>query len=361
MSSDISIRVHNLCKCYQIYDRPSDRLKQLVFPRLQRLGGIQPKRYHREFWALNDVSFEISKGETVGIIGCNGSGKSTLLQMLCGTLNPTSGSIETYGRVAALLELGSGFNPEFTGRENVYMNAAVLGLSKDEIDTRYEDIASFADIGQFIDQPVKTYSSGMYVRLAFSVATNVSPDILIVDEALSVGDAAFQAKCMRRFDEFRNNGTTILLVTHDLGTVLQFSSKCYLLDAGKKLDVENPKLAVDTFKKLLLRQTRKAFDRKPTANARIMALQNGTWSKNYILNTDGCEVYGNQAAHITDFGVFDKEGGLIEQRLLLGERYIFRMQVTFLTNVNDPIFTLTFRDLTGREIAGTNTKNEKII
>ena len=200
-SNDIAISVSNLSKCYQIYDNPRDRLKQFVMPRIRRVAGKPQKQYFREFWALKEVSFDISKGEVVGIIGRNGSGKSTLLQMFCGTLNPTSGNVQTHGRIAALLELGSGFNPEFTGRENVYMNAAVLGLSKDEIDSRYDEIAMFADIGDFIEQPVKTYSSGMVVRLAFAVASCVDPEILVVDEALAVGDSVFQAKCFRRFQQ----------------------------------------------------------------------------------------------------------------------------------------------------------------
>ena len=189
--TDIAIKVQNLSKCYHIYDSPRDRLKQFIAPRLQRLTWQTPKQYFREFWAVKDVSFEIKKGETVGIIGRNGSGKSTLLQMICGTLNPSHGSIETNGRIAALLELGSGFNPEFTGRENVYMNASVLGLSNKEIDERFDDIVAFADIGEFVEQPVKTYSSGMMVRLAFAVIAHVDADILIIDEALAVGDAFF--------------------------------------------------------------------------------------------------------------------------------------------------------------------------
>ena len=216
--SDIAIRVNNLSKCYHLYDAPRDRLKQFVAPRLQRLAGQEPKQYFREFWALKDVSFEVKKGETVGIIGRNGSGKSTLLQLICGTLTPTSGSVETHGRIAALLELGSGFNPEFTGRENVYMNAAVLGLSKEEIDARFEDIAAFADIGQFIEQPVKTYSSGMYVRLAFAVIAHVDADILVVDEALAVGDAVFTQKCMRFIRSFQENGS-LIFVSHDTASV----------------------------------------------------------------------------------------------------------------------------------------------
>ena len=206
MSSDVAIKVDNLCKCYQIYDKPRDRLFQML------MRGH--RQYYREFWALTDVSFEIKRGETVGIIGRNGSGKSTLLQMVCGTLNPTSGSIQTSGRIAALLELGSGFNFEFTGRENVYMNGSVLGLSKEEIDACFDDIAAFADIGDFIEQPVKTYSSGMMVRLAFAVQATIEPDILIVDEALAVGDEKFQRKCFARLEALKARGTSILFVSH---------------------------------------------------------------------------------------------------------------------------------------------------
>lgn len=219
MSSDeIAIRVSKLSKRYEIYDTPRDRLKQFVMPRAQRFAGRAPREYFREFWALNDVSFEIRRGETVGVIGRNGSGKSTLLQMICGTLTPTSGSIETSGRIAALLELGSGFNPEFTGRENIYLNASVLGLTIEEIDARYDDIVAFADIGQFVEQPVKTYSSGMYLRLAFAVIAHVDADILVVDEALAVGDAVFTQKCMRFIRKFQERGT-LIFVSHDTASV----------------------------------------------------------------------------------------------------------------------------------------------
>jgi len=232
MSSDIAIKVENLSKCYHIYDKPRDRLMQGIMPRLQRMAGRQPRQYCRDFWALQNVSFEVNKGETVGIIGCNGSGKSTLLQMICGTLTSTSGNIQTNGRVAALLELGAGFNPEFTGRENVYMNASILGLAKEEIDARFDKIAAFADIGDFLEQPVKTYSSGMYVRLAFSVVVHVNADILIVDEALSVGDAFFQAKCMSRMKHIVESGTTILFVSHDINTVKALCKRTLWLDHG---------------------------------------------------------------------------------------------------------------------------------
>jgi lipopolysaccharide transport system ATP-binding protein len=223
MSFDFAIQAKNLGKCYQIYEQPLDRLKQ-SFWRSKR-------RFYQEFWALRDVSFEIRKGETVGIIGSNGSGKSTLLQIICGTLNPTEGEVTINGRVAALLELGAGFNPEFTGRENVYMNAAIMGLSTAEIDLRYDEIAAFANIGSFIEQPVKTYSSGMYVRLAFATAINVSPDILVVDEALSVGDARFQQKCMARIRKFCRSGT-VIFVSHDMAAVTELCSRVIWIESG---------------------------------------------------------------------------------------------------------------------------------
>lgn len=246
MSSDIAISVKNLSKRYEIYANPRDRLKQFVLPRLQGLVRQAPKQYFKDFWALKDVSFEVKKGETVGIIGRNGSGKSTLLQMICGTLNPTEGSVQTNGRIAALLELGSGFNPEFTGRENVYMNAAVLGLSREEVEGRFDEIAAFADIGEFIDQPVKTYSSGMAVRIAFAVAVNVKPDMLIVDEALSVGDIRFQAKCIRAISVIKENGAAILFVTHSPGQIEALCDRAIWLNDGV--------LKKDGLPKVLMRQ-----------------------------------------------------------------------------------------------------------
>ncbi len=234
MSSDkIAIRISNVSKCYEIYERPQDRLKQSVHPRFQRLFGRPPKRYYREFWALKDVSFEVNQGEAVGIIGRNGAGKSTLLQTICGTLNPTTGSVEVNGTVAALLELGSGFNPEFTGRENVYLSASMLGLTKEEIDNRFDEIAAFADIGDFLEQPIKIYSSGMLMRLAFAVNTCVDPEILIVDEALGVGDAPFQSKCFKRLKQLISDGTSILFVSHDISTVRSICDRALWLKSGQ--------------------------------------------------------------------------------------------------------------------------------
>jgi len=233
MSSDKpAVSVRDLSKCYQIYDRPADRLKQFVAPRLQRLVGKVPRQYFREFWALKGVSFEVARGESIGIVGRNGSGKSTLLQIICGTLNPTQGAVETDGRIAALLELGSGFNAEFSGRDNVYLNAALLGLSRQEVDQRFDDIAAFADVGEHLDQPVKTYSSGMFVRLAFAVMAHVDAEILVVDEALSVGDAVFTQRCMRYIRSFQERGT-LLFVSHDTASVQNLCQRAIWLDHGK--------------------------------------------------------------------------------------------------------------------------------
>ncbi len=228
MSSDIIVKIENLSKCYEIYENPRDRLKQFILPRLQN----NKKKYYKEFWAVKNVSFEIKKGETLGIIGFNGAGKSTLLQMICGTLNQTDGKIYTNAKISALLELGAGFNPEFTGRENVFMNCALHGMSHQNTLDRFDEIAEFAGIGEFIDQPVKFYSSGMFARLAFSAAVHVDPDLLIVDEALSVGDMAFQEKSINKMKEIRQSGTSILFVTHSISAVRNFCDTAMWLDKG---------------------------------------------------------------------------------------------------------------------------------
>jgi len=261
-SNDVAIRVTNLSKCYQIYEAPHDRLKQFVVPKLQKLLDKTPKQYFKEFWALKEVSFEVKKGETVGIIGRNGSGKSTLLQIICGTLMPSNGSIETNGRIAALLELGSGFNYEFTGSENIYMYASVLGLTTDEIDNQYEKIVAFADIGDFIEQPIKTYSSGMVVRLAFAVIAHVDADILVIDEALSVGDAFFVQKCMRFLRDFMKNGT-VIFVSHDTGAILNLCERGILLEEGVIAAQGSPKKIIQRYlEKLCESQQGESADQK---------------------------------------------------------------------------------------------------
>ncbi|MBZ9768442.1 MULTISPECIES: ABC transporter ATP-binding protein [unclassified Mesorhizobium] len=248
---DVAIRVRDVSKHHVMFERPEDRFKQMVIPRVERLVGRPPRRYFRDFAALSGISFEIGRGETVGIIGRNGSGKSTLLQIVCGTLPPTSGSVEVNGRIAALLELGAGFNPEFTGRENVFLNASILGIPRKEMEWRFDDIARFADIGPFVDQPVKTYSSGMYVRLAFATAINVDPDILVVDEALSVGDEAFQRKCFARIEDIKDKGGTILFVSHSAQTIVQLCSRAMLIDAGEKILEGRPKAVVSQYQRLV--------------------------------------------------------------------------------------------------------------
>ena len=241
MSSEkFAIKVENVSKVFNIYEKPQDRLKQAILPRIQRHLGLRSRSYHTQYSALSNISLEIKKGETLGIVGQNGAGKSTLLQIICGTLSPTLGKVHTSGRVAALLELGSGFNPEFTGRDNVYMNAAILGLSREEIDSKFESIINFADIGDFLDQPVKTYSSGMTLRLAFSVIAHVDADILIVDEALAVGDAFFTQKCMRFLRSFMEHGT-VLFVSHDTGAVVNLCDRAILLKGGQIHQAGTPK------------------------------------------------------------------------------------------------------------------------
>lgn len=233
MSSEIAIRVENISKCYEVYGSPQDRLKQFILPGVHRLIGKGKEKYYKEFWALSDISFDIKRGESVGILGRNGSGKSTLLQCITGTMYPTNGTVTTKGRIAALLELGSGFNPDFTGRENVYLNGMLLGFSREQVEEKFDAIASFADIGLHLDQPVKTYSSGMMLRLAFAVQVQVEPDILIIDEALAVGDALFQKRCFQRIEKLLSDGTTLLFVSHDQESVRTLTSRALLLTKGR--------------------------------------------------------------------------------------------------------------------------------
>ena len=366
-NSDLAIRVQNLSKCYQIYDKPHHRLKQSLYPRLQRFIGSSPKQYFREFWALKDVSFEVKKGETVGIIGRNGSGKSTLLQIICGTLAPTGGNVETKGRIAALLELGSGFNPEFTGRENVYMNAAVLGLSKEEVNERFDSIAAFADIGQFIEQPVKTYSSGMYVRLAFAVAVNVEPDILIVDEALAVGDMLFQTKCMIRLKEMMDNGATVLFVSHDISTVKSLCQQSIYLQRGHIVCLGKASEVVDAYVAQMhselnaalkpIAETSAYMDPKATLAARpeketffeIKTLQVSTSDE--VQFPTGHNRYGDGGARILDVKLLNSRGQPTDN-LELHEAFTIQVAVRFNRDMDNCAIGYSFRDLKGIMLLG---------
>lgn len=370
--TDIAISVQNLSKCYQIYDNPRDRLKQFVLPRMQRFAGKAPKQYFSEFWALKDVSFEIKKGETVGIVGRNGSGKSTLLQLICGTLNPTSGSVQTNGRIAALLELGSGFNPEFTGRENVYMNAAVLGLSKEETDECFDDIAAFAEIGEFIEQPVKTYSSGMQVRLAFAVAINVDPEILIVDEALSVGDELFQRKCFSRIEGIRASGATILFVSHSGSAVVELCDRAVLIDAGEKLAVDLPKKIVGRYQKLLYapsdkrdiirEQIRRSSDHvaengsvietsQHKSHAPIEHTQELQESFDPNLNPTSTIEYESLGANINSPALRTLADELVNN-LVRGKTYRYTYNVQFTKSASNVRFGMLIKTISGVELGG---------
>lgn len=357
MSSDIAIKVENLNKCYQIYDKPRDRLKQML------MRGH--RQYYREFWALKNVSFEIKKGETVGIIGRNGSGKSTLLQMICGTLNPTSGSIQAHGRIAALLELGSGFNPEFTGRENVYMNASVLGLSKEEIDARFDEIVAFADIGDFIEQPVKTYSSGMYVRLAFAVQSQIEPDILIVDEALAVGDAKFQMKCFEQLRQLKENGTSILLVTHSSEQIVTHCSTAILLNNGAQIEIGEPKRVVNRYMDLLFGKEKKTPERstEQSANETALPVVKSAYtlsnSEDIFFSHPGYNSYeyrwGDGAATIMDFYlVADNEPYPSVVRTM--QRITLAVSIKFHRDFYRPILGITIKTKEGVTVYGVNSE-----
>lgn len=357
--TDVAISVNHVSKVYKLYDNPMDRLKESL--------GLSRKKKYKEHYALNGISFEIKKGETVGIIGTNGSGKSTILKIITGVLNPTSGSVQVDGRISALLELGAGFNMEYTGLENVYLNGTMLGFSKEEIDARLQDILDFADIGEFIHQPVKTYSSGMFVRLAFAVAINIDPEILIVDEALSVGDIFFQSKCFRKFEEFKERGKTILLVSHDLSSISKYCDRVILLNKGNKVSEGSPKVVVDEYKKILANksesvETETKEEAINTPDQEVQNEQNGkfsiknNWSKSFPLNPEFIE-YGTGKAEILDFLIRDCNGN-ITNLIEKDTEFEIEMKVKFYDAVSEPIFAYTIKDIRGTDLTGTNTMYE---
>jgi lipopolysaccharide transport system ATP-binding protein len=301
-SDDHAIIVEGVSKRYELYDAPRDRLKQFVFPRIRRLVGKTQKKYFREFWALKDVTLNIKRGESFGIVGRNGSGKSTLLQIITGTLSPTTGRVFTRGRVAALLELGSGFNPEFTGRENVYMNGALLGFDRQQIDQRFDAIAAFADIGEHLDQPIQTYSSGMLVRLAFAVQTQIEPDILIVDEALAVGDALFQKRCYRQIEKLLSNGCTLLFVSHDQEVVRTLTSRAVFLNAGSVAEYGTTTGVLFTYRKFLQRQEEAAFlDLQQKTKQELSSQKNNKSYGNRDVEILAVDVIGADTSHQSVF------------------------------------------------------------
>ena len=354
-----AIRISGLTKVYRLYDKPSDRLKEA-------LGFGGKKRYH-ELYALKNVSFDVKRGETVGIIGTNGSGKSTILKIITGVLSPTEGTVTADGRISALLELGAGFNMEYTGVENIYLNGTMMGFSEKEIEERMDSILSFADIGEFVHQPVKTYSSGMFVRLAFAVAINIDPEILIVDEALSVGDVFFQAKCYHKFEEFRAQGKTILFVSHDLGSVARYCDRVILLNKGDKLAEGEPQKMVDLYKKLLVGlPAEEGSGGLPGGDAEegsreaeeLAKKQESVEGLTGILPMNPyTNKYGEGQAHFTKLSIFD-DRGLVTSSIGKGTEFVLEARITFDCDVEAPICSYTFKSLKGADITGTNTMFE---
>lgn len=347
----VAIQVKGLEKAYKLYDKPSDRLKEAL--------GFGRKKRYKEHYALKGVDMTIYQGETVGIIGTNGSGKSTILKIITGVLNPTGGSVHVNGRISALLELGAGFNMEYNGIENIYLNGTMIGFSKKEIDAKMDDILNFADIGDYVYQPVKTYSSGMFVRLAFAVAINIEPEILIVDEALSVGDVFFQAKCYHKFEEFKEMGKTIVFVSHDLSSISKYCDRVVLLNQGVKLGEGSPKEMIDAYKQVLVGQYVPAADdqsllsdKEITAAAAAAA---GTVKGE--VNPELLE-YGTKDAVITGYKITD-DMGRETSALLKGKECTITMQVHFEHDIEAPIFAFTIKNIKGVEITGTNTMVEK--
>ena len=350
-----AISVQDITKIYRLYNRQRDRLWESL--------GLDFKKNYKEKHALSHVNFEVKKGETVGIIGTNGSGKSTMLKLITGVLTPTSGQIHVDGRISALLELGAGFNMEYTGIENVYLNGTMIGFTKEEIDQRLQSIIDFADIGDYINQPVKSYSSGMFVRLAFAVAINIDPEILIVDEALSVGDVFFQSKCYRKFEDFKREGKTILFVSHDLSAISRYCDRAILLNQGDKVYEGTPKEAIDIYKKVLVDQFHKGTGTADAAAADAQSEEGGKsagnmWKDMFPVNPSLVE-YGEKNAEILDYGLYD-EKGLPTSNFLKGSSFTVKMKIRAKETVLEPIFAFTIKNLKGIEICGTNTTMEKI-
>lgn len=373
LKNKYAIEVDKVTKIYKLYDKPIDRLKESL--------NLSHKEYHKDFYALNELSFQVEKGQTVGIIGTNGSGKSTILKIITGVLTPTTGQVKVNGKISALLELGAGFNMDYTGIENIYMNGTMMGYSKKEMDDKLQDILDFAEIGDFVYQPVKTYSSGMFVRLAFALAINVEPEILIVDEALSVGDVFFQSKCYRRMEEIRQSGTTILMVTHDMGSIIKYCDKVVLLNKGNFVAEGSAGHMVDLYKKILAGQM-EALDEELAAEKDGTAKNNGISDlemtdfaagisgnedkkqpepaglmKNKITINANRTEYGDGRAEIYDLGLFDERGNLTNL-LIKGEMFTIRECIRFHADIEAPIFTYTIKDKKGTDLTGTNTMFE---
>ena len=347
---EIAIAVDHISKVYKLYDKPMDRMVEAL--------GLTKKKKYREHFALSDVSFQVKKGECVGIIGTNGSGKSTILKIITGVLNPTGGTLTVNGRIQALLELGAGFNMEYTGIENIYLNGTMNGFTEQEIESRMQDILDFADIGDYVKQPVKTYSSGMFVRLAFSVAINIDPEILIVDEALSVGDVFFQAKCYHKFEEFKKMGKTIIFVSHDLSSVSKYCDRVVLLNQGVKLGEGSPKEMIDDYKRVLVGQYELPESKSESSLLNDEQIQVAVQKKAAKQDTSKLLEYGTKEAVIEQFYMTDDRGAE-SKSIIKGSQFTIHMKVRFMADLPAPIFAFSIKTVKGTEITGTNTMFEK--
>lgn len=360
LNNECVIEIKNLKKDYKMYKTKKARLLEAVLPFYEN---------HSTFSAINNLDLEIHKGEVLGILGKNGAGKSTLLKMITGVVTPTSGTIKVNGKISSLLELGAAFNQELTGEENIYQHGQVMGLTREEIEATKQDIIDFADIGDHLYQPVKTYSSGMFARLAFACAINVNPDILIVDEVLSVGDIAFQLKCFKKFEQFKEKGKTILFVTHNVTDVIRNCNRAIIINEGKKIYDGTVKDGVEKYKKIIVKQDKdkEQIDEKEkieNEQNKNFGLNKGniikdTWKENYAVNPNIIE-YGNGKADLIDFGIFDLNGNILTS-IPNDKEIVLKSKVVFNEKVVDPIFTMTVKDFKGLDMMGTNTLIEKIL
>lgn len=340
------IEVKKVSKVYKLYKNKKDRLREAL--------SMKRKKFHRDFYALEDINLDVKKGEVLGIIGRNGAGKSTLLKVITGVLTPTTGTVKINGKISALIELGAGFNPEYTGMENIFFYGILMGFSREEMENKVEEIINFADIGDFINQPVKNYSSGMFARLAFSVAINVEPDILIVDEALSVGDIFFQEKCYKKFAEFKNNGKTILFVTHDVNTIIKYCDSAIIIKEGKILQKGAPTEITNLFKKVTIENKIEQYDNNLKIKENFKERQK--WSDRMELNTNS-DIYGSNELEIKDFGIFNSNNE-VTNTLYLNEEFELKIKIKFLKETTNPIIAFGIRDVKGNEILGTNSELE---
>ena len=360
---DVAIKIEHLYKNYKMFARKKDRLFETIFPMYNK---------HEEFSAIRDLNIEIKKGEVLGILGKNGAGKSTLLKMITGVVTPSSGNIKVNGKISSLLELGTAFNMELTGEENIYQHGQVMGLTKEEIEKKKPDIIEFADIGDHLKQPVKTYSSGMFARLAFACAINVNPDILIVDEVLSVGDIAFQLKCFKKFEQFKKEGKTILFVTHNVVDVIRNCNRAIIISDGNKIFDGDVKTGVDKYKKMIVgieddeaNNKDNEQNKKTTSKTEIIEKKeikendNKQWKEHFVQNPDILS-YGNGDAEIIDYGIFDLDGDY-QPTINNKDEYIVKAKIKFNKTIDEPIFALSIKDIKGLELGGVNTRANKIL